>query len=79
MTITTEFLLSSPSLPLVSITETLQPDQFECVHGLCFEQDARMFIVKIDSEADLEALDEISEVTTIGHLLHRQTHRVRTC
>ena len=81
MTITTEFLLSSPSLPLVSITETFQPDQIECVHGLCFEQDARMFIVKIDSEADvseadLEALDEISEATTIGHAGEQTVHNL---
>lgn len=81
MTITTEFLLSSPSLPLVSITETLQPDQVECVHGLCFEQDAQMFIVKIDSEAnvseaDLAALDEVSEATTIGRAGEQTVHNL---
>jgi predicted DNA binding protein len=81
MTITTEFLLSSPALPLISITEALPPDQVECVHGLCFEQDARMFIVKIDSEsnvseADLEALDEVSEATTIGHAGEQTVHNL---
>lgn len=81
MTITTEFHLSSPSLPLVSITEALQPDQLECVHGLCFEQDARMFIVKIDSEvnvseADLEALNEVSEATTIGYAGEQTVHNL---
>ncbi|WP_198943780.1 helix-turn-helix domain-containing protein [Halorubrum sp. SD683] len=81
MTITTEFSLSSPSLPLVSITERLPPDQIECVHGLCFEQDARMFIVKIDSEvnvseADLESLDEVQEATTIGYAGEQTVHNL---
>ena len=81
MAITTEFCLSSPSLPLVSITETLTPDQIECVHGHCFEQDARLFIVKIDSEidvseADLEALDEVSEATTIGSADEQTVHNL---
>lgn len=81
MTITTEFLLSSPSLPIASITEALQPDQVECVHGLCFELDARMFIVKIDSEANvaeaaLEALDEVSAATTIGRAGEQTVHNL---
>jgi predicted DNA binding protein len=71
MTITTEFRLSSSSLPLVSIPEMLQPDTLECVHGLCLQQSARMFIVKIDadnyvSEEQLNALDEVMETTTLG-------------
>jgi len=72
MTITTEFVLSSPFLPLVSITETLEPDAVECVHGLCLERESRIYTVKLDpdddvSEADLAALEEVVDTTHLGH------------
>lgn len=72
MTITTEFVLSSPLLPLVSIPNTLEPDEVECVHGLCLQRDVRMFIVQLDpgedvSEDELAALDEVGETTALGH------------
>lgn len=71
MTITTEFRLRSPTLPLISIPETLTPNVIECVHGLCLQQSAQMFIVKVDSdnrvsEKQLRALDEIREATALG-------------
>lgn len=44
MTITTEFVLRSPSLPLVSITETLRPDEIECIHALCLQSDVQKFM-----------------------------------
>lgn len=71
MTITTEFVLSSPFLPLVSIPETLEPDEVECVHGLCLERESRIYTVKLDpdddvSEDDLAALDEVVDVTALG-------------
>lgn len=71
MTVTTEFLLSSPSLPLVSIPKSLQPNEIECVHGLCLQREVRMFIVQIDPTDDvsgdeLSALDEVVETTTLG-------------
>lgn len=72
MTITTEFVLRSPSLPLVSIANSLQPNKIECVHGLCLERDSREFMIQIEpsnevSEAELLALDEVVEATTLGH------------
>jgi predicted DNA binding protein len=71
MTIMTEFVLSSPLLPLVSIPRTLEPDEIECVHGLCLERESRIYTVKLDpdedvSEADLAALDEVVETTDLG-------------
>lgn len=71
MAITTEFVLSSPVLPLVSITERLPPTEIECTHALCLQSDVRMFIVQIDpdddvAEAELAALDEIEETTVLG-------------
>lgn len=71
MTITTEFVISSPILPLVSIPETLQPNEIECVHALCLQSDVRMFIVQIDtdddiSEEELAALDEVVDTISLG-------------
>ncbi|MFA1612450.1 helix-turn-helix domain-containing protein [Halobellus rubicundus] len=71
MTVTAEFFLRSPSLPLVSITTELQPDQVTCTHALCLQPDVQTFVVEIDatdkvSEAELEALDEVTEVTSLG-------------
>ncbi|WP_436931999.1 helix-turn-helix domain-containing protein [Halosimplex halobium] len=71
MPITTEFVISSPLLPLVSIPQTLEPNEIECVHGLCLERESRIYTVKFDpdddvSEADLEALDEVVETTHLG-------------
>jgi predicted DNA binding protein len=81
MTITTEFLLRSPSLPLVSLPEMLRTDRVECIHGLCFGQDARMFVVKIDadedvSETELTGLDEVSNATTIGRAGEQTVHKL---
>jgi predicted DNA binding protein len=71
MTITTKFVISSPLLPLVSIPQTLEPDEIECVHGLCLERESRIYTVKFDpddnvSEADLAAFDEVVEATHLG-------------
>lgn len=71
MAITTEFVLRSPSLPLVSITEQLQPNEIECMHALCLQSDVRMFVVQTDpehdvAEAELATLDEIEETTVLG-------------
>ncbi|WP_336338300.1 helix-turn-helix domain-containing protein [Haloarcula brevis] len=71
MTITTEFRLRSPALPLVSIPATLPPEAIECSHALCLEPGARVFHVEIDAEhevteAQLAALDEVTTVTPLG-------------
>jgi len=72
MTITTEFVLSSPMLPLISIPEKLGPNEIECVHGLCLERDSRVYTVKFDpdddvSEADLAGLEEVVETAHLGN------------
>jgi len=71
MTITTEFVLQSSSLPLVSIPETLPPDEIECIHALCLQADVQIFTVQFDheddiSEDDLLALDDVVEVDSVG-------------
>ncbi|WP_254547232.1 helix-turn-helix domain-containing protein [Halomarina pelagica] len=71
MTITTEFVLRSPSLPLVSITNTLQPNELECIHALCLQPDVQIFTVQFDlddgvSKEDLLPLDEVVEVDSLG-------------
>jgi predicted DNA binding protein len=81
MAITTEFILSSPALPLVSITERLQPDEIECVHALCLQSDVRMFIVQIDpnddvTEAELAAVDEIDETTVLGETSDKVVYKL---
>lgn len=81
MNITTEFVLRSPSLPLVSITETLQPDKVECVHALCLDADVRTFSVQFDldddvSESELSALDEVTEATLLGETSDRMVYQL---
>lgn len=71
MTIAVEFLLSSPSLPLVSLPEALQTGKIECVHGLCIQRDVRRFMIRIDPtdevpEDTLRALGEVVEATRLG-------------
>ena len=71
MTVTTEFLLGSPSLPLVGLAGSIPSSHFECVHGLCLERDSRVFVVYLDpaddvSEDDVAALDEVVETTSLG-------------
>jgi predicted DNA binding protein len=71
MTIRAELHLSSPSLPLVGIAKSLQPDQITCVHGLWLQPGLQMFVIEIDSSEivsaeELSALDEIVEATTLG-------------
>jgi len=71
MTVTAEFYLRSSSLPLVSITTELRPDEITCTHALCLQPDVQTFVVEVDtadevSETDLESLEEIKEVTPLG-------------
>lgn len=71
MAITTEFVISSPALPLVSIPQRLEPDEVECVHGLCLERESRIYTIKLDpaddvSADDLAALDEVVDLTALG-------------
>ena len=81
MAITTEFILSSPALPLVSVTERLQPNEIECAHALCLQSDVRMFIVQIDpdddvAEAELAAFDEIEETTVLGETSEKVVYKL---
>ncbi|KTG30435.1 helix-turn-helix domain-containing protein [Haloferax profundi] len=71
MTITTEFVLRSSSLPLVSIANTLQPSEIQSTHALCLQPDVQIFSVQFDrddsiSEDALLALDEVLEVDLVG-------------
>lgn len=71
MTITTEFVLRSPSLPLVSITKALPFTEIQSTHALCLQPDVQVFSVQLDrdegiSEDDLLALDEVVEADLVG-------------
>ncbi|MFB6183749.1 MAG: helix-turn-helix domain-containing protein [Haloarculaceae archaeon] len=81
MTVTTEFLITSPALPLVSLTESLESNQFECVHGLCLEHDSRVFVVYLEpiedvSEGDLSAFDEVVEATALGRTSGKDVYQI---
>jgi predicted DNA binding protein len=81
MTITTEFVLRSPSLPLVSITDTLQPDEIECIHALCLQSNVQIFTVQFDhdddvSEEDLLALDEVVETDSLGETSDKTVYKL---
>jgi len=81
MTITTEFLISSPALPLVDLADSLPSNQVECVHGLCLEHDSRVFVVYLEptddvSTDDLSALDEIVEATALGRASGKDVYQI---
>ncbi|WP_216824813.1 hypothetical protein [Salinigranum rubrum] len=71
MTLTTEFVIRSPSLPFVRLAESLPSNRVECVHGFCHEENARVFVVSLEpsddvSGDDLSALDEVGETGPLG-------------
>ncbi|MFB6074073.1 MAG: helix-turn-helix domain-containing protein, partial [Haloarculaceae archaeon] len=81
MTVTTEFLISSPSLPLVGLAESLESGQFECVHGLCLEHDSRVFVVYLEptenvTEEELLALEEVVETTSLGRASGKAVYQI---
>lgn len=81
MTINTEFVIRSSSLPLVSLAESLDSNQFECVHGLCLEHDSRVFVVYLEpneefSEKDLLAFDEVVEATALGRASGNDVYQI---
>lgn len=81
MTITAEFVIRSSSLPLTGFAESLSSSQFECEHGLCLKQDCDVFVVHLDpsdnvSEDDLAALDEVIELTPLGHANDKDVYRL---
>ncbi|RJT07127.1 helix-turn-helix domain-containing protein [Halococcus sp. IIIV-5B] len=81
MTITTEFVIRSPSLPLVTLAQSIPSNQIECVHGLCRERTARVFVVYLNpdddvSEDELAAFDEIVDVTPLGRASGKDVYQV---
>lgn len=81
MTITAEFLIRSPALPLVSFAESLPSHQLAVDHGLCFKHDSDVFVVHIDPtdnvfEDDLWALDEVVELTSLGRTNGTDVYRL---
>ncbi|RRJ27620.1 helix-turn-helix domain-containing protein [Halocatena pleomorpha] len=81
MTVTAEFLVSSPSLPFIGFAESLPSNQIECVHGLCLGRDSRVFVVHLDpadnvSESDLSTLDEVVETTLLGRANGRDVYQL---
>ncbi|QCS44589.1 helix-turn-helix domain-containing protein [Natrinema versiforme] len=81
MTITVEFSMYSPSLPLVDLVESLPFRQLECEHGLCLKRDSDVFVIHIDpgddiSEEDLSAFDEVVEATSLGRTKGKDVYRL---
>lgn len=81
MTITTEFVLRSPSLPLVSIPNTLPPNEIQSTHALCLQPDVQIFSIRLDrddgiSEEELLALDEIVEADLIGETYEETVYKL---
>lgn len=81
MAITTEFVLRSSSLPLVSLPERLPPDEIECMHALCLQPDVQVFTVQFDqddcvSTEELLTLDEIVEVDSLGETGDKTVYRL---
>ncbi|WP_042664729.1 helix-turn-helix domain-containing protein [Haloferax sp. ATB1] len=81
MAITTEFVLRSPSLPLVSIADALQPDEFECAHALCLRPDVQVFTVRFDSDdgitkSDLVTFDEVVEIDALGETGDKSVYKL---
>ena len=71
MTITTEFVLRSPSLPLVDITDHTQSAEIESMQGFSLRSGLQLFLVQIStdenvSEQNFLALDEVAEATLLG-------------
>ena len=81
MPFTTEFYLRSPSLPLVGITSTLEPDEIDCIHALCLQSDVRIFTVEFDpnddvTEADVLGLDEVSKAALLGGTSDKMVYKL---
>ncbi|EMA06379.1 helix-turn-helix domain-containing protein [Haloferax denitrificans] len=81
MAITTEFVLRSPSLPLVSVADALQPDGVECAHALCLRPDVQVFTARFDSddgitESDLLAFDEVVEIDALGETGDKSVYKL---
>ncbi|RZV06206.1 helix-turn-helix domain-containing protein [Natrinema hispanicum] len=81
MAITTEFVLQSPFLPLVSIPKTLQPDEIECIHALCLQPDVQEFTVQFNhdddiSKNDLLALEEVVEADSVGETSEKTIYKL---
>lgn len=71
MTVTTEFVLRSPSLPLVNITEYTRSAEIEDIQSLSLQPDLQLFIIQVDTEENvteenLLTLDEVVEATLLG-------------
>lgn len=81
MTITAEFVIRSPSLPLTGFADSLPSKRIECEHGLCLKKDCDVFVVHVDpaddvSGDDLSALDEVVETTSLGRRDGRDVYRL---
>jgi len=81
MTVTAEFVIRSPSLPLTDFAASLPSSRFECEHGLCLKRDCDVFVVHVDpddgvSEDDLASLEAVVETTALGRRDGRDVYRL---
>lgn len=71
MTVKTDLVLRSDSLPLVDVARELDVDELEHVHRGRLESGRQLFIAQFDdaasvSEADLAALPKVDDSTSLG-------------
>lgn len=81
MTITTDIYLNSPELPLVSITESVQSNEFEYVHGFSIEPGHFQVTIQIDtdeevSEERLLTHDEVVDASMLGRAEGKTIYRL---
>jgi len=81
MAITTEFVLQSSSLPLVSIPKTLQPNEIECIHALCLQPDVQELTVRFNHEDDISkndllALEEVVKADSVGETSEKTIYKL---
>ncbi|RZH69281.1 helix-turn-helix domain-containing protein [Natrinema altunense] len=81
MTITTEFRLESPSLPLLDVAESVRSTELTCVHGLQLRDGVQLFLVQIDStddvsETELTTLENVRAATLVGHTSDEAIYKI---
>ncbi|WP_049888450.1 MULTISPECIES: helix-turn-helix domain-containing protein [unclassified Natrinema] len=81
MTITTEFRLTSPSLPLLDVAESVRSRELQCVHGLQPRDGVQLFLVRIDStddvsETKLTTLENVRAATLVGHTSDEAIYKI---
>jgi len=81
MTITTDIVLRSSKLPLISIPAALPTEEIEYVYRRRFDSGRQLYIVQFDADDDIDedalvSLDEVEGVTGIGRASGKDIYRI---